>query len=173
MLKYLLLVALCAASCTPVEQKAEPAEQTACVKQISITHIGIQDKSITGLIVTTSSTLRLVDTENMAFVPAVVSQDEFTRVAYLLNTFDSSMQSDFPKLEDMDYGTFRVKVFDACKQVSDNSYQPKRSAELFKFLLKNIKSFGPKNQQLVERQLNDLYMCAAEGAHYAEPNARR
>jgi hypothetical protein len=162
MLKYLLLIALCAASCTPAEQKAKPAEQTAkpaeqptCVRQVSIAHIGIQDKSVTGLVITTDSTLRRTDAIDGVFIHVVVNGNEFTQVADLFKTFDASTHKPWPKGLIGDYGTFEVRIVDACKQISDNAYQPKRADELFRFLLKNSKCFESKNQKKVEQWLNE------------------
>lgn len=153
MLKYLLLIAWCVASCTPAEQPGTPAEQPTCVRQVSIAHIGIQDKSVTGLIITTDSTLRRIDAMNMVFIPVVVNDNEFTQVADLFKTFDASTHKPWPK--GIDYGTFEVRVVDACKQISDNAYQPKRADDLFRFLLKNSKCFEPKNRKMAEQWLNE------------------
>jgi len=153
MLKYLLLVALCAASCTPAEQKAEPAEQTACVKQISITHIGIQDKPVGGLILTTSAP-RQADAADMYTSVVVVSEDEFTRVAQLLKTFDPSTHQQFLKGHPAESGTFWAIVVDDCKQASNISHLPGRAEALFRLLLDNIEYFEPKNREVVEQKLN-------------------
>lgn len=149
MLKFLLLIALCITAFTPTER--------GCLRQITIVHTGMEDKPI-GTLILSTKILRRVYADDEFPTKVVLTEEEFTRVVQLIKTFDSATHRQLPKGNLEDYGTFNMTVFDACKQLSDNSYQRGRSKDLFRFLLKHIKSFEPNNRKKVELKLNAYLM---------------
>ena len=146
MSKYVLLIALWFVSFIL-------PKEAACLRQISIVHIGIEDVPVPTLIFTTQKTRDKNDSEYKDII--VLDEDEFARVAHLLKTFDSSK---FTKLSVKDMGTFgsfKLTVLDSCKQISQNAYNPNRSDNLFRFILKNINCFNSKNQQRIMVELKN------------------
>ena len=110
-------------------------ENKPCLRQISIDHIGVYYDRIIGSIIISTQPIDISNRDYITTRKIILSEEEFSFLEAGIRDFDQIVP-DHKQPKEVDYGTFRVEMLDACRPARKRVFNRLQSITFFQYLLK-------------------------------------